>query len=78
MLCDLFRDSITEKVYDAELAGLQFSIDFNGDHITFGTVGYNDKLAALTESMLKLFMEFKVDPERFSVIKDQVRYFGVN
>ncbi len=76
LLCDLFRDSVTEKVYDAELAGLQFSIDFGGDHITLGTVGYNDKLADLTETMLKLFMEFKIDPERFELIKDQVCCYG--
>lgn len=76
LLCDLFRDSITEKVYDAELAGLQFSIDFGGDHITLGTVGYNDKLADLTESMLKLFMGFKIDLERFGLIKDQVSRCG--
>lgn len=70
---DLFRDSIAEETYDAELAGLQFSLDYAGDSLTVGTVGYNDKLPALTEKMLGLMRTFKVDETRFGLIKDQVR-----
>jgi insulysin len=78
LYCDLFRDSITEEVYDAELAGLQYSLEYAGDSITVGSVGYNDKLPRLTEKMLGMMKEFKVDAERFAIIKDQVRaiHFG--
>jgi secreted Zn-dependent insulinase-like peptidase len=69
----LFRDSITEEVYDAELAGLQYSLEYAGDSITVGSVGYNDKLPRLTEKMLGMMKEFKVDAERFAIMKDQVR-----
>jgi insulysin len=72
MYCDLFRDSITEEVYDAELAGLQYSLEYAGDSITVGSVGYNDKLPRLTEKMLGMMKAFKVDPARFAIIKDQV------
>lgn len=73
LYCDLFRDSITEEVYDAELAGLQYSLEYAGDSITVGSVGYNDKLPRLTEKMLGMMKEFKVDAERFAIMKDQVR-----
>jgi insulysin len=73
LFVDLFRDSIAEETYDAELAGLQFSIDYAGDSLTVGTVGYNDKLPAMTEKMLNLMRSFKVDPSRFELIRDQVR-----
>jgi insulysin len=73
LFVDLFRDSIAEETYDAELAGLQFSIDYAGDSLTVGTVGYNDKLPAMTEKMLGLMRSFKVDASRFELIRDQVR-----
>jgi insulysin len=72
LFVDLFRDSIAEETYDAELAGLQFSLDYAGDSLTIGTVGYNDKLPALTEKMLGLMRSFKVDESRFELIRDQV------
>ena len=72
LYCDLFRDSITEEVYDAELAGLQYSLEYAGDSITVGSVGYNDKLPMLTEKMVTMMKAFQVDPERFAIIKDQV------
>ena len=72
LFVDLFRDSIAEETYDAELAGLQFSLDYAGDSLTVGTVGYNDKLPAMTEKMLGLMRSFKVDESRFELIRDQV------
>ena len=72
LYCDLFRDSITEEVHDAELAGLQYSLEYAGDSITVGSVGYNDKLPMLTEKMVTMMKSFQVDPERFAIIKDQV------
>ncbi|KAJ9094236.1 hypothetical protein QFC21_006062 [Naganishia friedmannii] len=78
MYCDLFRDSITEEVYDAELAGLQYSLEYAGDSITVGSVGYNDKLPRLTEKMLGMMKDFKVDPARFAIIKDQLQRVWTN
>jgi insulysin len=69
---DMFKDSIAEETYDAELAGLQFSLDYSGDRLIVGTVGYNDKLYALTEKILRTLKSFKVDPTRFELIRDQV------
>jgi secreted Zn-dependent insulinase-like peptidase len=44
LYCDLFRDSITETIYDAELAGLKYSIEHRANAIVVKLVGYNDKL----------------------------------
>lgn len=71
--CELFRDATTEEVYDAELAGLQFSLESSGHSMTLGTVGYNDKLPLLTKKMLQLMQEFKADKDRFELIRDQLR-----
>lgn len=74
LFTELFTDAITEEVYDAELAGLKYSVQYGGDSITIGSVGYNDKLPVLTSKMVKLMKDFKVDPARYTVIADQVRF----
>jgi hypothetical protein len=39
LFTDCFRDSMTEKVYDAELAGLRCQVQYSGDSIVFSTMG---------------------------------------
>lgn len=82
LFVELFKDSIAEETYDAELAGLQFSIDYGGgDSVTLGTVGYNDKLPALMEKMVKMMKSFKVvgrDSKRFEVVRDQLKRNWLN
>lgn len=73
LFCDLYRDSITEDIYDADLAELSFSLWYSGDHIGIGAGGFSDKLAVLVETMLQRLVEFKVDEARFAGIADDVR-----
>lgn len=73
LFCDLFRDSITEDTYDADLAELSFNLWYAGDWIGIGAAGFSDKLAVLTETMLQRLMEFEVDDGRFDSIVDDVR-----
>lgn len=64
---------MTEQLYDADLAGLRSSVMYSGSSIILSTMGYNDKLAALTTTAIKELKEFKVDPKRFELLKDDVR-----
>lgn len=73
LLMDLFSDSTTEDVYDAELAELSFHLFYSGDALTLAVGGFTDKLALLMETMLKKLMVFEVDPTRFDKIVDSVK-----
>ncbi|KAJ9093848.1 hypothetical protein QFC21_006221 [Naganishia friedmannii] len=70
LLCELFRDSIDEELFDIELAGLQFTMDFADDAIVVKAMGFNDRLATVIKSMLTAFRSFKTTSERFDGIKD--------
>lgn len=74
LFCELFSDSITEDVYDASLAELSFNLFYAGEHICVAGGGFSDKLAVLTETMLEKLKTYKVDPERFSKLKETVSY----
>jgi insulysin len=73
MLVELIKDALTEYSYDAELAGLGYNIEAQGDAIGLSVDGYNDKLPVLLRYVLEEFKKFKVDGERFELIRDQVR-----
>jgi hypothetical protein len=72
MFCELFSDSITEDVYDASLAELSFGLIYSGEYMCVAAGGFTDKLPVLTETMLEKLKNYKVDPERFAKISDQV------
>ncbi|WVF68403.1 hypothetical protein IAT40_003168 [Kwoniella sp. CBS 6097] len=73
LFCDLFTDHITEDVYDAELAELSFSLWNEHSWIGISAGGFSDKLAVLTETMLKKLVEYKVDEGRFKEIAEATR-----
>ncbi|GMK56588.1 hypothetical protein CspeluHIS016_0304280 [Cutaneotrichosporon spelunceum] len=73
LLCDAFTDSITEDVYDAELAELSFHLWYSGDSMSLLIGGFSDKLPLLTETMLNKLMNFKVDPDRFDKLVYQAK-----
>ena len=68
----MFSDSITEEVYAADLAELSFSLGYVGNAIVVGAAGFSDKLAVLTETMLKRLMRFEMNEERFTDAVDEV------
>ncbi|WRT69793.1 uncharacterized protein IL334_006784 [Kwoniella shivajii] len=73
LYCDLFTDSITEDVYDADLAELSFSLWNEHQWIGISAGGFSDKLAVLTETMLQKFKNFKVDEGRFKEVVEATR-----
>jgi len=73
LFTELVKDSLNEYSYDADLAGLSYSFEQQGDGILLNADGYNDKLAVLLEVVVKRMKELKVDKKRFDIIVDQVR-----
>lgn len=72
LFCDLFSDSITEDVYDADLAELNFNLWNTSHWIQISAGGFSDKLAVLTEKMLEKFVNYKVDEARFQEVAEAV------
>ncbi|RXK37995.1 insulysin [Tremella mesenterica] len=70
LLTELFQDSITEDIYDADLANLSFGVSSGNHELYVSAQGFSDKLSALTEAMLLKLVAFEVDPQRFDEIKD--------
>lgn len=66
----LFRDSLNEYAYAAELAGLKWELSNNKYGMTIGIGGYDDKQRVLLEKIMDKMVSFKVDPKRFEVLKE--------
>ena len=72
LMTELFSDSITEDVYDAEMAELRFGVYGAGDYIGVSSKGFTDKMDVLVERMLTKLVDLKIDEDRFKEIVDQV------
>jgi insulysin len=77
LFTDLVEDSLNEYSYDADLAGLSYSLHSQLDHFVLSVEGYNDKLPVLQKVVLERLVDFKVEPQRFELIKDRVRVLSL-
>ena len=66
----LVQDQFNEFGYDAEMAGLGYSLARGNDGLFFGAYGFNDKLHVLLAKLVHGMRHLIVKPERFDVIKD--------
>ncbi|GAA5900616.1 uncharacterized protein JCM6883_002901 [Sporobolomyces salmoneus] len=78
LFTELVRDSLNEYSYDADLAGLSYSFEQQGDGILLNADGYNDKLAVLLRVVVERMKGLKVDKKRSDIIVDQIRRLYVN
>lgn len=69
---ELVEDSLTEYAYDADLAGLDYSISSSSIGYQISVSGYNDKLPVLLEKVLSTFRSLEIKQDRFDVIKQRV------
>jgi insulysin len=72
MFVDLVKDTLTEFTYDAELAGMKYSIMCDGPSIVVVSEGYNDKLSVLMEHVLEKVKSIIITEDRVTVIAEQV------
>ncbi|KAI5283391.1 Insulinase (Peptidase M16), partial [Ascosphaera aggregata] len=72
LYCELVRDALMEYSYDAELAGLTYSLWPSNLGIEVSVSGYNDKLSVLLSKVLATMRGLKIRPERFSIVKERM------
>lgn len=69
---DLVEDSLTEYVYDADLAGLSYNFSSSSSGMYVQVQGYNDKLHVLLQHVLERIKTIQVKRDRVEVMKEQV------
>ncbi|KAK9454555.1 Metalloenzyme, LuxS/M16 peptidase-like protein [Dipodascopsis uninucleata] len=72
LFVDLVCDSLNAFTYAANIAGLNFRLGMVQDGLYIGTDGYNHKILILLKTILEEIKNFKVDPERFEVIREKL------
>lgn len=71
LFVSLFRDSLVETLYSAELAGLRLSMSNTTSGMSLLISGYNDKQYQFLESTLDKLFSFKVNEKRFELMYEQ-------
>lgn len=72
LFTDLVRDALEEYSYDADLAGLQYTITLYSRGLFAEVSGYNDKLPVLLEQVLKTMRDLEIKDDRFDIIKERL------
>jgi insulysin len=68
LLVNLVTDNLTEYSYEAELAGLLYSLSSTPVGFQLSVAGYDDKIPILLRTVMESIRAFKPDPARFSVM----------
>ncbi|KAL0853136.1 hypothetical protein ABMA27_012899 [Loxostege sticticalis] len=66
----LLRDALQQFAYAAELAGLRWSVGNAKYGLSVTIDGYDDKQHVLLEKILEHMVNFKADPQRFEIMKE--------
>ncbi|TGO62295.1 hypothetical protein BELL_1121g00020 [Botrytis elliptica] len=72
MYTDLVYDALEQYAYDAELAGLEYSVSSHSMGLEISVSGYNDKLPVLLEKVLTTMRDLEVKEDRFEIIKERL------
>jgi insulysin len=72
LFTDLVRDALEEYSYDADLAGLQYTVSLDSRGLYVEVSGYNDKLAVLLEQVLITMRDLEIKEDRFDIIKERL------
>ncbi|XP_046427439.1 insulin-degrading enzyme isoform X1 [Neodiprion fabricii] len=70
MFVQLFCDSLNEYAYAADLAGLKWELSNSKYGMILGIGGYNDKQHVLLEKIIDRMVSFRIDVQRFDIIKE--------
>ncbi len=73
VLVDLVDDALAEVTYNADLAGLCYSVTNQIEGLTVSVSGYNDKIPVLLRIVLEKIRGLQVQPDRLRVVKEEVR-----
>ena len=75
MLNVLFNDALGETLYDASIAGLTWSFDYEDLGGIVGLSGYSTTISSLLERILSTMRNFVVDAVRAETLRDEVGFF---
>ena len=72
MFCELVKDALVEYSYNAEIAGLEYTLA--AYHVGLGVdiAGYSDKMSVLLEKVLVSMRDLQVKPDRFKIVKERL------
>jgi insulysin len=70
---DLVKDALEEYAYDADLAGLQYSVSYGPKALFLDVSGYNDKLSVLLAQVLKTMRDLEIKEDRFEIVKERLK-----
>lgn len=70
MFVMLFKDALNEYAYAAELAGLKWELSNTKYGMVLGISGYNNKQHVLLDKIMEKMTNFKIDPKRFEILKE--------
>lgn len=70
---DLVEDSLNGYAYNADIAGLSYSLSENAQGLNVELSGFNDKMSVLLEKVLMAIIDFEIKQEPFEVAKERVR-----
>ncbi|KAG8725587.1 Insulinase (Peptidase M16) [Ceratobasidium sp. 395] len=73
LFVDLVKDALAEFTYDAELAGMKYSIVNDGGSLVVVSEGYNDKLPVLLQHVLEKVKDIVIAKDRVTVVAEQLR-----
>lgn len=65
-------DELTEYGYNAELAGLHYSVEYTAEGIALGVSGFNDKQHVLLAKIVEKLKTIQLREDRFAILKDQL------
>ncbi|KAK8154267.1 a-pheromone processing metallopeptidase Ste23 [Phyllosticta citribraziliensis] len=69
---DLISDDLNEYAYDAEVAGVAYSLSTSALGLDVWVSGYNDKMGVLLERLLLAMRDLKVREDRFQISKERI------
>ncbi|KAM4054774.1 peptidase M16 domain-containing protein [Hirsutella rhossiliensis] len=72
LFTELVRDALEEYSYDAELAGLEYTVSLDSRGLFLDISGYNDKLPVLLEQVVVTMRDIKIRDERFDIVKERL------
>lgn len=72
LYCELVKDALVEYSYDAEIAGLEYSLSNSSIGLDIDISGYNDKMPVLLEKVLVSMRDLEVKPDRFKIVKERL------
>lgn len=70
MFVQLFKDALNEYAYAAELAGMKWELTNTKYGMILGIGGYSSKQHVLLDKIMEKLTNFKVDPKRCEILKE--------